>query len=109
MKCAGASDVASRRRRWVTEKHKATGNEDVAARQIQRLQSAISAALQLAPFPHFISIAGYSIHPHRFFESLGYAAAFAIFMILRARRGDSLPYPLRWATLATAFAGAGPG
>ena len=71
----------------------------------RRIQSTIFAALQLAAFPYFIPIAGRNIHPHTFFESLGYAAAFVIFLLLRGSRGDSLPYPLRWATLATAFAG----
>ncbi|MBI3474386.1 MAG: prolipoprotein diacylglyceryl transferase [Acidobacteria bacterium] len=50
-------------------------------------------------------VAGRSIHPHAFFESLGYAFAFVIFLLLRARTGDAVSYPLRWATLATAFAG----
>lgn len=56
-------------------------------------------------FPYFISIAGRAIHPHTFFELLGYLAAFTVFMALRSRSGDPVPYPLRWATLAAAFAG----
>jgi prolipoprotein diacylglyceryltransferase len=77
----------------------------VATRNKERIQSAIVASLQLVIFPYFIPIAGRSIHPHTFFESLGYVAAFALFFLLRYRSGDAVTNPLRWATLAAAFAG----
>jgi phosphatidylglycerol---prolipoprotein diacylglyceryl transferase len=71
-----------------------------------RIQSTILAQLQSVYFPYFISFVGRSIHPHTFFESLGYVTSFAIFLFLRSRQaGDVVPYPLRWATLAAAFAG----
>ena len=69
------------------------------------LESAIPFAVQLVLFPYFLTIAGRSIHPHTFFEALGYATAFAIFLLLRSSRGDAVVYPIRWALLAAAFAG----
>jgi|SRR5882672_682234 len=105
MKYAGASEVRHAAADWITRKHQATGNEDMPARNIEQIQSTILPTLQLALFPYFIPIAGRSIHLHTFFESLGYAVAFAIFLILRSRSNDSLSYPLRWATLAAAFVG----
>src|SRR5205814_5317977 len=109
--CTNASRAAYQRLRsrsavadadW---KHQATGNKDVATRNKERIQSTIFASLQLVIFPYFIPIAWRSIHPHTFFESLGYLAAFALFFLLRSRGGDAVTNPLRWATLAAAFAG----
>jgi len=72
---------------------------------MQLLESAIPRVFQLAAFPYLISLAGHSIHPHIFFESLGYAAGLFLLILVRALRGDSVAYPFRWATLAAAFVG----
>jgi len=104
MQCAGASNVIKPPQMGHQEaqgyRKRGRGRKEEG-----RIQSTIFAALQLAWFPVFIPIAGRSIHPHTFFESLGYATAFVIFLMLRYRSGDPLPYPVRWATLAAAFAG----
>jgi len=47
-------------------------------------------------------------HPawHPLFESLAYAAGYAVFRLLRARRGDVVSEPQRWTVLASAAVGA---
>lgn len=47
-------------------------------------------------------------HPawHPLFETLAYAAGYAVFRLLRARRGDVLAEPQRWTVLAAAAVGA---
>lgn len=57
-------------------------------------------------FPVYIHLGSRTIHPHLFFQTLAYVAAFAVYLHLRRRFGDSLALPLRWATVAAAIAGA---
>lgn len=47
-------------------------------------------------------------HPvwHPVFESLGYAAGYAVFRRVRARRGDVIAEPQRWTVIAAAAVGA---
>ncbi|HKF48172.1 MAG TPA: prolipoprotein diacylglyceryl transferase family protein [Terracidiphilus sp.] len=47
-------------------------------------------------------------HPvwHPVFESLGYAAGYAVFRRIRARRGDIIGEPQRWTVIAAAAVGA---
>jgi len=47
-------------------------------------------------------------HPawHPVFETLGYAAGYAVFRRMRARQGDVLPEPQRWTIIASAAVGA---
>ena len=47
-------------------------------------------------------------HPawHPVFETLAYAAGFAAYRLMRARRGDVLPEPQRWTIIAAAALGA---
>ncbi len=45
------------------------------------------------------------LHPHFVFESLGYAAAFLLYLILRRRAGDVVSDSSRWAVIAAAIAG----
>lgn len=47
-------------------------------------------------------------HPvwHPVFESLGYAAGYAVFRRMRARRGDVIGEPQRWTVIAAAAVGA---
>jgi phosphatidylglycerol:prolipoprotein diacylglycerol transferase len=52
-------------------------------------------------FPVYI----WGIHPHLLLEGLGYVVAFAIFLWLRAKRGDAIEVPLRWGVIAAAFVG----
>ncbi len=52
-------------------------------------------------FPVYV----WGIHPHLLFEAMGYAVAFAIFLWLRATRGDTVEVPLRWSVIAAAFVG----
>src|ERR1700704_1225278 len=104
MQCAGASNVIKPPQMGDREaqgyRKRGRGRKEEG-----QIQSTIFAALQLAWFPVFIPIAGRSIHPHTFFESLGYVTAFALFFLLRSRGGDAVSKPLRWATLAAAFGG----
>jgi phosphatidylglycerol:prolipoprotein diacylglycerol transferase len=46
------------------------------------------------------------IHPHVFFEILGYAIAFGTYFLLRRRFGDPVSTPIRWSVVAFAVAGA---
>jgi phosphatidylglycerol:prolipoprotein diacylglycerol transferase len=57
-------------------------------------------------FPFYLHLGPYSIHPHLFFETLAYVAAFRVYLTLRRRFGDPIPTPLRWAVIAAAVAGA---
>jgi len=57
-------------------------------------------------FPVLISIGGWRVHPHVFFEALAYAAAAATFLWLRRRRGDSLSGTNRLSLVAAVFVGA---
>jgi phosphatidylglycerol:prolipoprotein diacylglycerol transferase len=47
----------------------------------------------------------WGIHPHLFFEAMGYAVAFAVFLWLKRERGDAIDVPLRWTVIAAAFVG----
>jgi prolipoprotein diacylglyceryltransferase len=104
MQCAGATDVRHAAADGFTEKQQGYWKQARGRKASPRIQSTIFAALQPA-FPYLIPVAGRNIHPHTFFESLGYTVAFVIFLLLRVRSRDSVSYPLRWATLASAFAG----
>src|SRR5437764_1887070 len=55
----------------------------------------------LVHFPFYI----WGIHPHLFFEGIGYALAFIIFLWMRAKSGDTIDVPLRWSVIAAAFVG----
>ena len=57
-------------------------------------------------FPVYIHLGSRTIHPHFFFETLAYVGAFAFYLHLRRRFGDSLDLPIRWTTVAAAIAGA---
>ncbi len=48
----------------------------------------------------------YRVHPHFFFEALSYLVAGVVYLRLRAKFADTLAYPLRWAIVACAVAGA---
>ncbi|MGA2745506.1 MAG: prolipoprotein diacylglyceryl transferase family protein [Candidatus Sulfotelmatobacter sp.] len=63
-------------------------------------------APQPATFPFYLHLGPYTIHPHFFFESLSYIIAFAVYLSLRRRFGDSIATPFRWAAVAAAVAGA---
>jgi prolipoprotein diacylglyceryltransferase len=52
-------------------------------------------------FPVYV----WGIHPHLLFETMGYAAAFAVLLWLRRKRGDAIAIPLRWSVIAAAFVG----
>jgi phosphatidylglycerol:prolipoprotein diacylglycerol transferase len=52
-----------------------------------------------------VNLWGKQISPHLFFESLGYAVAFAAYLVLRRRFGDNIAAPTRWAVVAGAVAG----
>jgi len=57
-------------------------------------------------FPIYLHFGRYIIHPHIFFETLAYFAAFCVYLLLRRRFGDPISTPLRWAVIAAAVAGA---
>jgi phosphatidylglycerol:prolipoprotein diacylglycerol transferase len=60
-------------------------------------------------FPVYLQLGRYIIHPHRFFETLAYVLSFGVYLTLRHRFRDPMATPLRWATIATAVAGAAVG
>src|SRR5579862_4305073 len=57
-------------------------------------------------FPVYLRIGALQFHPHWIFETLGYAVGFRCYLLLRKRRGDPLPYEMRWWVIAAAAAGA---
>ena len=59
-----------------------------------------------AGFPVYIHLGKFSFHPHPFFESLAYSAAFCAYLFLRRRFGDPIVTQIRWAVIAAAVAGA---
>jgi phosphatidylglycerol---prolipoprotein diacylglyceryl transferase len=52
-----------------------------------------------------VNLWGKQISSHLFFESLGYAVAFAAYLVLRRRFGDNIAALTRWVVVAGAFAG----
>jgi prolipoprotein diacylglyceryltransferase len=51
-------------------------------------------------------LSGKRIHPHLFFEILGYLIAFGAYFYLRRHFGDPVSNPFRWTVVAYAVAGA---
>jgi prolipoprotein diacylglyceryltransferase len=62
--------------------------------------------LAISRFPVYLRFGRLRIHPHIFFETLAYFAAFRVYLLLRRRFGDPLSFPIRWSVLAAAVAGA---
>jgi len=60
-------------------------------------------------FPVYIVIGRWSVHPHVFFELLGYAAGVALVLRLRRRYGDPLEGSRRWSVGAAALIGGAAG
>jgi len=58
------------------------------------------------PFPYYLKVGGWRIHPHIFFEGLAYLVGFRVYLWLRQRFGDAVATPLRWVAIAAAVAGA---
>ena len=59
-----------------------------------------------AAFPYYLTLGGRRIHPHIFFETLAYLAAFCTYFYVRRRFGDPISSPIRWAAVAVTVAGA---
>jgi len=57
-------------------------------------------------FPVYISLGSLKIPPHLVFETLAYAVAFRVYLLLRKRRGDRLGDGDRWWMIAAAAMGA---
>jgi prolipoprotein diacylglyceryltransferase len=57
-------------------------------------------------FPFYIRLGPLQLHPHLVFETLAYAVAFRVYLILRKRGGDALDDGNRWWMIATAAMGA---
>jgi phosphatidylglycerol---prolipoprotein diacylglyceryl transferase len=62
--------------------------------------------LATTPFPVYLHLGSWRIHPHLFFETLAYAAAFRVYLWLRRRNGDALPDANRWWVICAAIGGA---
>jgi phosphatidylglycerol:prolipoprotein diacylglycerol transferase len=60
-------------------------------------------------FPVWLSVGAWKIHPHLFFELLGYAVGIAIYLALRKRRGDHIQNADRWSVVTAAVLGAAVG
>ena len=57
-------------------------------------------------FPVWLSVGAWKIHPHLFFELLGYAVGIAIYLALRKRQGDHVGSSDRWSVVTAAVLGA---
>lgn len=60
-------------------------------------------------FPVYLHLGALQIHPHWFFETLAYAAAFRLYLTVRRYKGDALPDADRWWVIAGATMGAAVG
>jgi phosphatidylglycerol---prolipoprotein diacylglyceryl transferase len=60
-------------------------------------------------FPVWLTVGAWKIHPHLFFELLGYAVGIVIFLALRQRKGDHIRTPDRWSIVTAAVLGAAVG
>lgn len=58
------------------------------------------------PFPFYIHLGALRLHPHVVFETLAYAVAFRVYLLLRKRGGDALDDGTRWWMIAAAALGA---
>jgi phosphatidylglycerol:prolipoprotein diacylglycerol transferase len=56
-------------------------------------------------FPVYIIVGRWSVHPHVFFELLGYITGLALVLRLRGRHGDPLGRSRRWSVGAAALIG----
>jgi phosphatidylglycerol---prolipoprotein diacylglyceryl transferase len=57
-------------------------------------------------FPVGIPIGPWVVHPHAFFETLGYLVGFRLYLWLRRRQGDHLDDGRRWSIVTAAAIGA---
>jgi len=57
-------------------------------------------------FPVWLTLGAWKIHPHLFFELLGYAVGIVIFLALRKRQGDHIRTSDRWSIVTAAVLGA---
>ena len=57
-------------------------------------------------FPFYIHLGALRLHPHVVFETLAYAVAFRVYLLLRKRGGDALDDGNRWWMIAAAAMGA---
>jgi prolipoprotein diacylglyceryltransferase len=58
------------------------------------------------PFPLYLHIGPFQLHPHPIFETLAYAVAFRVYLLLRKRAGDLINDEERWWVIAAAAVGA---
>lgn len=56
-------------------------------------------------FPVYVTIGPWSIHPHIFFETLGYFVSFRIYLWIKNRSGDVVTRDTRWSVIAAAAVG----
>ena len=57
-------------------------------------------------FPVYLHFGALRLHPHLFFETLAYAAAFLVYLRVRRQRGDTIDHSARWWVIAAAAVGA---
>src|SRR4030095_263146 len=57
-------------------------------------------------FPVWLTVGAWTIHPHLFFELLGYAVGAVVFFALRKPPGDHIHTPDRWSIVTAAVLGA---
>jgi prolipoprotein diacylglyceryltransferase len=60
-------------------------------------------------FPVYLPIGPWLVHPHLVFEAFAYFVGFQLYLHLRRRRGDAIPYEQRWVLVGAAAAGAAVG
>jgi prolipoprotein diacylglyceryltransferase len=56
-------------------------------------------------FPVYVHLGPWSIHPHIFFETLGYFIGFRVYLWQKKRRGDVVTRDTRWSVIAAAAVG----
>jgi prolipoprotein diacylglyceryltransferase len=56
-------------------------------------------------FPVYVTIGPWSIHPHIFFETLGYFVGFRVYLWMKKQRGDVVTRDTRWSVIAAAAVG----
>ena len=47
-------------------------------------------------FPIYLHVGPFQFHPHLIFETMAYAVAFRIYLVLRRRMGDFIDDAKRW-------------
>jgi len=81
----------------------------VSKRAFTRLERRVLDYAGPVNFPVWLTVGSWTIHPHLFFELLGYAVGIVLYLALRKRRGDHIATSDRWSVVTAAVLGAAVG